>query len=178
MKRLFVVLAIVLVALPLITACCPLGGDEPEPAFTPHPGPHVGRPAPELGWKNPDGESDKLSDHRGEIVMVVFWSPRCPHCLDELPIIQAMYDRYADEGLFVVSFAADSSDSWQVVKEELDLTFTIVVDPQVQSFGLYQILGVPAIFVIDRGGIIQVRQEGAMSRAELEELIKPLLEEE
>lgn len=172
MKRLFVLLAVLLVALPIISAC----GAEPTPGFTPRPGPEVGRSAPELGWKTADGESDKLSDHRGQVVIVVFWSPGCSYCLEELPILQGLHDKY-HEDLSVVSFTTDTSGAWNAVKEKFDLTFPIVIDPKGQSFAMYWVNALPTIFVIDREGVIRVRQEGALGKGELEGLLKPLLEE-
>jgi uncharacterized protein (TIGR03067 family) len=70
-----------------------------------------GRPAPEFSevaaWKN--GPPLKLADLRGKCVLVAFWTISCPPCLEEMPALFDLHEKYRGKGLVVVGIHVDSS---------------------------------------------------------------------
>src|SRR5690606_24153870 len=58
----------------------------------------VGQPAPEIALPNPEGEIVKLSDLRGNYVLIDFWAAWCKPCREENPNVVRLYHEYKDNG--------------------------------------------------------------------------------
>lgn len=169
MKKLFLLVVV------LLLAACAAPHIEEAGEFTPMAAPMVGRPAPHIEWETAAGEGS-LSDLRGQVVLLVFWSPFCPHCLDEMVALKAIQGRY-EEDLTVISITSDTTGAWEKVRGEIGFTFFVLTDPEGMAFGAYWIYrGVPVLFVIDQEGIIRARFEGAVPESQIEDELAPLLE--
>lgn len=158
----------------LLAACAPPRIEEIE-EFTPVPGPEVGRPAPHIDWEFESGEKGKLSDFQGKVVLLVFWRPDCPHCVNEMPTLKALDERYGED-LTVVSVTTDTSGAWQKVVAEVGFDFLVLVNPGGEISREYQVRGVPTLFVIDREGVIRAKFVGATTESQIEDVLAPLLE--
>lgn len=134
----------------------------------------VGSQAPDFQFQSLiNGQDIRLSDNFDKPTVLVFWVSWCSHCRAELPVIQNLYDQYGPtKANFVgVSLDARPEDAVKIV-EDKSITFPNVFadaksDTRVVSD--YQIRGVPAIFVIDKGGTIRARHEGAVNEQVLRE---------
>jgi thiol-disulfide isomerase/thioredoxin len=62
----------------------------------------VNKAAPEIVSETLEGERWHLSDQRGKIVLVFFWSVLCGSCIDEIPAMNGMYEKYGDRQDFVL----------------------------------------------------------------------------
>jgi thiol-disulfide isomerase/thioredoxin len=127
------------------------------------PHPLRGKPAPDFTMTRLDtGEQVKLSDYAGQPVLVDFWATWCPPCRLEMPWLEAISEKYADDGLVVLGFnvgeKVPESMAEQTIRDFVDeygLTFPILVDEQ--NFEVqrdWTVTGYPAAFFIDREGTI------------------------
>ncbi len=133
------------------------------------PAPEIGRLAPDFTLVDLKGNEVTLSDFRGKAVFINFWATWCPPCRAEMPEIEAVYQEYKDKGVVVIGvdileteeevlqFVQRGGYSWTFV---LDTTGLVVVN--------YEIGAIPTSFFIDREGIIQAVNIGAMTKRAME----------
>lgn len=119
----------------------------------------VGAPAPEFEAQTLDGASlRRLSDYRGQVVLLNVWATWCIPCQREMPSIEKLYREYSTQGLKVVAVSVDDPGARESVRqfvEEFGLSFEILHDPAGKIIQSYQMVGVPQSFLIDRRGIIR-----------------------
>ena len=139
----------------------------------------TGEAAPDFTLKNLDGNEVRLADQRGSTVLLDFWATWCPPCRKELPHIQQFHDKYGDDGLVILAISSDSKKSdVRPFLEKNNYTFQVLfADGKVQKD--YQVRGIPAVYMIDRDGMVRFHHVGYSSggEKELERHIKELLEE-
>ena len=118
--------------------------------------PLVGSPAPEIVLKDLQGQEVKLSDLRGKIVLLNFWATWCKPCKEEMPAMQASYDKLRDQG-FVVLAVNELEDTNKVIEHirTHGHTFLVVMDHDNRVANRYGVVGLPASFLIDRQGIVR-----------------------
>lgn len=136
-------------------------------------------PAPELTLMDTGGISRSLTDYRGQVVLVNLWATWCPPCKEEMPALQAFYDRYRDQG-FVVIAINDGDPTADVLKftKDYQLTFPVWLDPTyIATEKAFKTLNLPSSFVIDRTGIIQLQWVGGVRLKTLEQYVSPLITE-
>src|SRR5699024_4358880 len=86
--------------------------------------------APDFEVETLDGGKVKLSDLRGEKVMINFWATWCPPCRAEMPDIQKFHEN--EEGTIVSVNLTDTENSVRNVEDfidEYDITFDVLSDP-------------------------------------------------
>ena len=136
--------------------------------------PLVGSPAPEIVLKDLQGRDVKLSDLRGKVVLVNFWATWCKPCKEEMPAMQASYDRLRDKG-FVVLAVNELEDTARVAEHirTHGHTFEVVMDHNNQVANVYGVVGLPASFLIDPQGIVRERIAGSLlTESRIEEMVK------
>ena len=139
----------------------------------------LGQAAPDFALVSNTGETVRLSDQRGKVVMLNFWASWCGPCRKEMPLLDELYRRYSAAGfmLYGVNVEEDSTDAKKLVKE-LGVTFSILFDTQSQAGTLYNIDAMPTTIVIDKKGEIRFVNRGYKAgdevkyREEIRELIK------
>ncbi|MCR5192177.1 MAG: TlpA family protein disulfide reductase [Bacteroidales bacterium] len=121
-----------------------------------------GRMAPEIAMKDPEGNIRKLSDLRGNIVMIDFWASWCRPCRMENPNVVKLYHKYHDKGFEIYSVSLDKSGvEWRRAIEQDGLVWPNHVSDLngwTSSGGAtYGIMSVPSTVLIDRDGKIIAR---------------------
>ena len=136
--------------------------------------PLVGSPAPEIALQDLQGRDVKLSDLRGKVVLVNFWATWCKPCKEEMPAMQASYDKLRDKG-FVVLAVNELEDTARVAEHirTHGHTFEVVMDHNNQVANKYGVVGLPASFLIDPQGIVRERISGSLlTESRIEEMVK------
>jgi len=145
-------------------------------AAPPNNGVEVGLPAPAFNLESLDGEQVALSDHLGEVVVVNFWATWCPPCRAEMPGIEQVYQAHKDEGMVVL--AINGQEEAVLVKNFIDengFTFPVLLDSNAEALRAYNARSFPMTIVVDRDGVVQYKQVGPITPAQLESLLAPLL---
>lgn len=130
-----------------------------------------GPPAPPLELPRIDGGTAQLASLRGQVVVVNLWATWCPPCVREMPALQRVYERFADQGLEVLAVAVDDLPGQRqpdgrivgLVSEFVDeygLTFPVVIDPTGATERRFGTEYLPTTVLIDREGRIRATEIG------------------
>ncbi len=134
--------------------------------------------APDVELQTLDGRTVRLSELRGQIVLLNFWATWCGPCRAEIPEFNAMQREHAAQGLKIVGVSSsDTPDDVKRFQNEIkqEYTVTLASDDVPNKFGNGP--GLPVTIIIDREGRIRQRIVGGTVRDSLEAVVKPLLEE-
>jgi thiol-disulfide isomerase/thioredoxin len=129
-----------------------------------------GELAPDFIASDFAGERRRLSDLRGQPVLLNFWATWCIPCKAELPDLQAMNERYAGQGLVVIGLNhGESLSRARSYLSDLEITLTyLLLDPGLDVVGRYDLQGMPTSYFIDADGVIRRVIYGRASAAQLE----------
>ncbi len=110
-------------------------------------------PAPDFSLQSRAGETVSLAELRGNVVMINFWATWCGPCREEMPHLEALYQRYSGLGFTIlgVNVEEDSSLSDRFLADT-PVTFPILFDPANGVSELYDVLAMPSTVIVDRNG--------------------------
>src|SRR5688572_15058845 len=118
----------------------------------------VGDPAPEIGvrkWLNvAAGQEPTPESLKGRVVMIEFWGTWCGPCVQAMPKVQEIHDRYKDRGLTVLAISYETLDVMRPFLEKNAFTMPVGSDPTKATVEAYGVRSWPSTFVIDRDGKI------------------------
>lgn len=130
-----------------------------------HPQHYLGndRTAPDFTLPTADGSTWRLSDHRGKVIVMNFWTTTCQPCIEEMPslisLAQILEER-DDIELVTVSTDRDWDTVHSVVPEETPMT--VLLDPEREVVrGQFGTRLYPETWIIDPDGVIRMRVDGA-----------------
>ena len=136
--------------------------------------PAIGHPAPEVALANTGGQSFSLADLRGTPVVLNFWATWCPPCRAELPELQAASERLAGQVAIIGVNQAEAPADVLAFASQLELTFEIPLDVQMEASRRYQVRSLPTTFFIDRSGVIRQMQVGPLTEATLSQQLRSI----
>jgi thiol-disulfide isomerase/thioredoxin len=116
--------------------------------------PHPTDP-PEITLKDPNGQSVSLSDFRGKIVFINFWTTWCLACVIEMPSMEKLHQKFKDKDFAMV--AVNLQESASKVKQffkEFKLTFMTLLDSTGDVGAELGIRSIPTTFILDKSGRI------------------------
>lgn len=108
------------------------------------------------------GEKVALADYKGSVVLIAFWATWCGPCREELPILQKFADEHAQDGVKLLTINIDRFDarpSVQPFMEENGYRFPVLYEEPEQLTG-YNYRAIPALYVVDRDGMIAEARTG------------------
>jgi len=120
-----------------------------------------GQAAPDFALKSSTGENLRLSEYRGDVVMINFWATWCGPCRQEMPLLDELYSRYNRVGfnLLGVNIDDDSRRAMQMV-EELGVNFPVLFDARKEVSKLYEVEAMPVTVIVDRQGTVRFVHHG------------------
>lgn len=136
--------------------------------------------APNFALKSAAGPNVRLSETRGQVVMLNFWATWCAPCRQELPLLENLYKRYRDTGLLILGVnAEDNPAGAQAMAASLKLSFPVLFDVKKDVSKQYGVSAMPYTVLIDRDGRIRHRHRGYVPgmEAQYEAQIRALLKE-
>lgn len=131
--------------------------------------------APGFQLPTPEGKQVSLSSFRGKYLLLVFWASWCAPCRGEIPHLKEIYEKYHADGLDILSVSVDNNRAaWEKALDESNMPWTQVSDLQGlkgEVPNLYNVQGVPALWLIDQEGKIMVNNlRGERLNAKLQEI--------
>lgn len=126
-------------------------------------------PAPDFTLKSRSGENIKLSELRGEVVMINFWASWCAPCRQEMPLLEELYKKYSDLGftLLAVNVEEDSSKA-DILLRDIPVTFPVLYDNTNKVTKLYKVVAMPSTIIVDRDGNMRYLHRGYLPGYEQE----------
>jgi len=102
--------------------------------------PKEGNKAPDFSLSGMDGKIYNLSDYSNNVVILNFWGTFCPPCRNEMPAIEAQYNKWKDKGLVVLGINLGEAEvTVQGFVNQYGLTFPILYDPNLQIRDRYRV---------------------------------------
>lgn len=139
-----------------------------------------GESAPDFTLGTLDGGELKLSDLRGEKVILNFWASWCGPCRAEMPHMQEFHEQEAEKaGVRVIAVNLSTSergDKDKVIEniqsfvEEFGLTFPIPLDMDGEQMDAYRVITIPTTYIIDTSGVIRHVVRGPMDEEMMRDL--------
>lgn len=134
-----------------------------------------GKPAPPFSLKNLQGQSVSLTDFKGKVILADFWGTFCVPCVEAMPYLQSLHEKYGSRGFSVVGISVDEEKSKvQKVARKTKVSYPMLLaTPKVWSD--YKVNRLPSLVLIGRDGRIVKRYGGeADKKAMLAEIERAL----
>ena len=160
----------------------PSGTESPDngPDMQENVGVFQGDLAPDLSLLDREGNEIRLSDLRGKVVFINFWTTWCGFCTYEMPYIQEVYEKYKDKDLVILAvdvLAAEKIKMEDVNRflDEKGYTFPVLFDVDGVASVQYKVRGFPTTYIIDKNGRIAEFISGAMEKDVMIEKIESVM---
>ncbi len=135
--------------------------------------------APDFTLPANSGENLRLAELRGNVVMLNFWASWCGPCRQEMPLLDAMSQRYSAAGftLLGIDVEEDNTDALKIIKD-LKISYPILFDTENKVSKLYSVETMPTTVMVDKKGQIRYVNHGYKPgdenkyRDQIRELIK------
>ncbi len=120
-----------------------------------------GEAAPDFTLKSLAGPNLRLSELRGEVVMLNFWATWCGPCRQEMPLLEKLHQRYAKLGFKLLGVNVDEDpDAVPNFLKEHPITFPVLLDKGFKTASLYEVVAMPSTVLIDRSGKVRYIHKG------------------
>lgn len=141
--------------------------------------------APDFTLKDQYGVEHTISDYKGKVVFLNFWTTWCGYCKQEMPDIESLYQEYGlnQEDVVMLGvanprsdaspFSQDSMTAEEIGRflEENGYTYPTIMDETGEMFAAYGVRSFPTTFMIDKDGNVYGYVTGALSKAVMQDII-------
>lgn len=123
------------------------------------------------------GQSISLSSYRGQVVVLEFMEPWCPHCQSMAPILEQLHQKYSSVAFLSVAGPWNGATANDVARFEnqYGTSWVYMYDSSGTIMNTYGVNGTPTFFIINSKGSIVDSLQGAQTYAELENIILQLI---
>ena len=120
----------------------------------------LGAEAPDFVLKSLSGKNLRLSEYRGDVVMLSFWATWCGDCRAQLDELGAMRDRYQDAGVELLAVSLDQNARASGRRDGATRAIPCCTTLAGEVGRLYDVTKMPVMVLIDRGGVVREVFEG------------------
>ena len=117
------------------------------------------------------GKKWHLQELRGKVVLVNFWATWCPPCRKEMPDLQALYDKFKDQGFVVLAISDEEAAKVSPFIAERKIGYPILLDPGRKVNEAFIVEGIPKSFVYDRSGKLVAQSIDMRTRNQFSEML-------
>lgn len=163
------------------TPSTPSPTPEPTVTATPAPTPRTilstsstdAEAAPDFEVETFDGETLRLSDLKGKVVVLNFWASWCPPCRWEMPFFETMWQEYREQGVVFLGIAmSDTLENVKAFAEEAGVTYPVALDTTTEIARAYEVLSLPTTYFIGKDGNIERKLTSAANEGLLKVFLR------
>ncbi len=130
----------------------------------------VGEQAYNFELENLDGKMTKLSDYKGQVVILNYFATWCIPCVDEAPELEAFEKEYGETYKLLIIDRGETKDRVKKFIDKHKTTSTYIFDYNNKVSKKYNVVAQPETFVIDKEGIIREHYIGPITKKQLYDL--------
>jgi len=117
------------------------------------------------------GKTWHLRDLRGKVVLVNFWATWCPPCRKEMPDLDALYNKFKDQGFVVLAISDEEAAKVTPFITGHKITYPVMLDPGRKVNDDFVVEGIPKSFVYDRSGKMVAQSIDMRTRGQFVEML-------
>ncbi|MCX5677812.1 MAG: TlpA disulfide reductase family protein [Candidatus Omnitrophica bacterium] len=136
-KNIFAKAFILLVPVFLLCACAKGYGEAPSVA-------------PDISLRDMNGNTVKLSDFKGKVIILDFFATWCPPCRQEIPDFIALQKQHAEQGFVMIGVSLTPQEDVKPFAEKLGMNYTILIGDDKANAAYGPIRSIPTTFIIDK----------------------------
>jgi peroxiredoxin len=140
----------------------------------------LGHEAPDFALHAVAGGNIRLSEHRGDVVVITFWGSRCTPCRAQIASLERSLATYRSAGLQVYGINVDDDQTRALeFARGQAVTFALLLDPEKSVSRSYQVDNLPMTLMVDRSGVVRrvLRDYSAKSEELYLQQLRALLNE-
>ncbi len=140
----------------------------------------TGTAAPD--WKLPladgSGKTLSLTDLRGKVIVLDFWSTTCPPCIREIDELDAIQREFESQGVVVIGVAAGGETVAEIIqfRKRKRVEYSQIVDSG-ETATAYRAFSLPTLYIIDRQGRVAASHRGFWNRDGIKSALREVLEQ-
>ncbi|SHJ36419.1 Peroxiredoxin [Dethiosulfatibacter aminovorans DSM 17477] len=132
--------------------------------------------APDFELMDLDGNIVTLSDLKGKNLIINFWATWCPYCIEEMPDLQKLHDKYKDGDFMVLAVnVREKGSKARSYLEENNIEIPVLLDIEGTASYEYGANSIPLSVAVNKNGIIVTGKLGMMTYDEMESMYKFIL---
>jgi len=109
-----------------------------------------------------DGRSYRLSDYRGQVVLINFWASWCPPCRFEMPSLERLWEKVKGKGIVILAVnVGENRDTIFEFMGQYPMSFPLPMDLDGKVVKAYPVTGLPTSYIVSPQGQVTHRAVGS-----------------